>query len=146
MSISKGSLKRVSSASASNNTTNIHTGFTASYQNLPLSALTTNALSVDSTPSTDLLDAIQRWGILEPLIVRALDGEKFEVISGVKRLNACRKIGLHEVPCRILGVLTDSEALSIREALQPDRRMNPLHQTKFIAVSRISSTLPDHLL
>lgn len=144
MSISKGSLKRVNSAAgAAAIPPVLKNGFQSLYQTLPLTALIGDAAS---SPSQALSDAIVKWGLLEPLVVRALPDGTFEVLSGLKRLAACRRLGIEEVPCCILGRLSDGDASEIRGLLHSAHALNPLHQAKFTAVSSIKSALPDHLL
>jgi len=52
-----------------------------------------------------LADSIRRYGLLQPLSVRLLGGEgkerRYELISGERRLRACRLLGLTRVPCLV---------------------------------------------
>jgi ParB family chromosome partitioning protein len=60
----------------------------------------------------DLVSSITRHGILEPLLVRRLDGGKYELVSGERRFHAAMEAGLAEVPCIELSV-NDEQALEI---------------------------------
>ena len=42
----------------------------------------------------ELIASIKSAGILQPLTVREIDGDKFELISGERRLRAAKQIGL----------------------------------------------------
>lgn len=45
-----------------------------------------------------LADSIAANGLLQPLVVRAIDGGRYQIISGERRWRACRMAGLQEVP------------------------------------------------
>lgn len=60
----------------------------------------------------DLQSSIDTHGILEPLLVRRIDGGKYELVSGERRLHAAMAVGLTEVPCIELTV-NDRQALEI---------------------------------
>lgn len=60
----------------------------------------------------DLESSIDTHGVLEPLLVRPLDGGRYELVSGERRFHAAMAVGLTEVPCIELTV-TDQQALEI---------------------------------
>ena len=45
-----------------------------------------------------LADSIAANGLLQPILVRALDAGRYQIISGERRWRACRMAGLQEVP------------------------------------------------
>lgn len=47
---------------------------------------------------SDLMNSIKEHGILQPLVVTVLDGERYELIAGERRLRASRELGLVHVP------------------------------------------------
>jgi ParB family chromosome partitioning protein len=49
------------------------------------------------SPLEDLMESIRQHGIIQPLIVRAVDG-KYELIAGERRWRASKKLGLATVP------------------------------------------------
>lgn len=59
-----------------------------------------------------LADSIRERGILEPLVVRPLQGmrDAFEIIAGERRWRAAQMAGLHDVPAMVRE-LSDREAL-----------------------------------
>lgn len=61
-----------------------------------------------------LIDSIQAYGVLQPLLVRRLRG-RYELLAGSKRLAAAVDAGLKEVPCLIHEV-DDVEARRLAEA------------------------------
>jgi hypothetical protein len=56
----------------------------------------------------DLIASIRDVGVLQPLLVAARDGSRFELLAGRNRLSAARQAGLAAVPC--LLVPADAEA------------------------------------
>ncbi len=60
----------------------------------------------------DLQSSIHAHGVLEPLLVRRIEGGKYELVSGERRFHAAMAVGLTEVPCIELTV-NDQQALEI---------------------------------
>ena len=56
-----------------------------------------------------LQDSIKDNGILEPIIVRKKDNDRYEIISGHRRKKACELNGLKKIPCLIRN-MSDDEA------------------------------------
>ncbi len=52
----------------------------------------------------ELAESIRIHGILNPLVVRAVEGGKYELIAGERRLRAAKIAGLQTAPIRILVV------------------------------------------
>lgn len=68
-------------------------------------------LDEDTDALAELAMSITEHGILQPLVVRQIDGA-WEVVAGRRRLAAARIAGLSDVPC-VLRSLTDDEAADI---------------------------------
>ena len=49
----------------------------------------------------EMVTSILQHGILQPLLVRVVDGQ-FQLIAGERRLLAARRAGLAKVPCRVI--------------------------------------------
>lgn len=60
---------------------------------------------------SELVSSIKEKGVLEPILVRKKE-ERFEIISGERRLRASIDAGLQEIPCIEIDV-SDNEALEI---------------------------------
>lgn len=91
------------------------------FQLVPLSQLVPgpdHRKHVDRTVFDDLVASVKQHGVLEPLLVRPVDG-KLEVVAGRRRLAAAKAAKAETVPVRVI-VLTDEEAaeVSIVENLQ----------------------------
>ena len=77
-----------------------------------------------------LTESVKVHGILEPLLVRDLGNEVYELIAGERRYRAAKAAGLTEVPV-IVRRFTDSEAwqVALVENLQRED-LNPLEETE----------------
>ena len=52
----------------------------------------------------ELAASIESQGIIQPIVVRQVEHDKFEIIAGERRWRAARKAGLKQVPCVIKNV------------------------------------------
>ena len=59
-----------------------------------------------------LLKSIKAQGTIEPLIVRPLSESEYEVISGHRRLEICKELGMEKIPV-IVRNLSDEQAVSM---------------------------------
>ena len=59
-----------------------------------------------------LIDSISNLGVLTPIIVRSIEDGNYEIISGHRRSEACRRLGIEAIPC-IVKELTKDEATVI---------------------------------
>lgn len=59
-----------------------------------------------------LLKSIKAQGTIEPLIVRPLSENEYEVISGHRRLEICKELGMEKIPV-IVRNLTNEQAVSM---------------------------------
>lgn len=57
----------------------------------------------------ELVDSIRESGVIVPLIVRSRPEGGYEIVSGHRRCEACRELGIEKVPVRVQE-LTDDEA------------------------------------
>ncbi|HEY2250965.1 MAG TPA: ParB/RepB/Spo0J family partition protein [Planctomycetaceae bacterium] len=55
----------------------------------------------DEESLAEMVESISQHGILQPLLVRVVDGA-FQLIAGERRLLAARRAGLAKVPCRVI--------------------------------------------
>lgn len=68
----------------------------------------------DDAEMNTLIESIQTQGILSPLIVRPIENtDKYEVISGHRRLHAAQQAGITEVPALIYALDRDSAAIAV---------------------------------
>src|SRR3984893_17448979 len=78
----------------------------------------------------ELIDSIRQHGIIQPLIVRRLNGGTHELIAGERRWRAAQEVGLSEVPV-IVRSASDLEVLelSLIENLQRTD-LNPIEEAQ----------------
>ena len=77
-----------------------------------------------------LTKSIERHGILEPLIVRPLDSNRYELIAGERRYRAAEAAGLTEVPVTIHDLDDQqSKEVALLENLQRED-LNPIDETE----------------
>lgn len=75
-----------------------------------------------------LAESIKNVGLLNPIIVRPVENGLYEVVSGHRRLAACRLLGFKEVPCRVLEIgEKQAYELSLIENVQR-RSLNPIEE------------------
>lgn len=84
--------------------------------NIPLSKIETNPFQprnqFEQQSLQELADSIREQGIIQPLTVRKLGYDRYQIISGERRYRAAQMAGLEEVPCYI-RVANDEEMLEL---------------------------------
>lgn len=79
---------------------------------------------------SDLMTSIAKHGVLEPLLVRRVNGGRYELVSGERRFHAAMQAGLSEVPCIELTV-SDEHALEIALVENLQRQdLNPYEEAE----------------
>ena len=82
----------------------------------------------DNEEMDQLTWSILTQGLLTPLVVRPLDNGEHEVISGHRRLHACKKAGIETVPALITDMDRDAAAIALvdsnlhREKILPSEK------------------------
>ena len=100
-------------------------------ENVPLSDIVPSPLQPRKSFRTDqlqeLIESIREHGIIQPLIVRKVDG-KCEIIAGERRWRAARQLGLKEAPV-IVRQASDRDVLELAliENLQRED-LNPIEE------------------
>ena len=81
----------------------------------------------DDAEMDALVESIQAQGILTPLVVRPVDGneKEYEVISGHRRLHACRKAGIQTVPALVYAIDRDAAAIALVDSNLHRERILP---------------------
>ena len=83
----------------------------------------------------ELAASIRERGIIQPIVVRALKGDNFEIIAGERRWRAAQRAGLHDVPIAVVGA-NDAQSLeyAIIENVQRTD-LNPIEEaTGYLAL------------
>ncbi|MDZ4261618.1 MAG: ParB/RepB/Spo0J family partition protein [Pseudomonadota bacterium] len=85
---------------------------------------------LDMHPETlqELADSIKAQGVVQPIVVRPIDGKRYEIIAGERRWRASQMAGLHEVPCIIRDVPDQAAmAMALIENIQRED-LNPMEE------------------
>jgi ParB family chromosome partitioning protein len=84
----------------------------------------------DNEKLNDLMDSIRMNGVLQPIVVRRVDTDQYEIIAGERRWRASEMAGHKSIPAVIVEC-TDTEALQIGlvENLQRDD-LNPMDEAE----------------
>ena len=83
---------------------------------------------VDNEEMDQLTWSILTQGLLTPLVVRPLPNGEYEVVSGHRRLHACKKAGIETVPALITDMDRDAAAIALvdsnlhREKILPSEK------------------------
>jgi ParB family chromosome partitioning protein len=79
----------------------------------------------DEAPLQELVASIREVGVLDPILVRAIGPQRFEIIAGERRWRAAQQVGLGEIPA-LVRELSDQQVALIalvenlqREDLSP---------------------------
>jgi len=60
----------------------------------------------------DLAESVREKGILQPILVRPLSGDSYEIVAGERRWRAAQQAQLHDVPV-VVREMSDGEALEL---------------------------------
>ena len=102
---------------------------------------------VDNEEMDQLTWSILTQGLLTPLVVRPLPNGEYEVISGHRRLHACKKAGIKTVPALIYAIDRDAAAIALvdsnlqRETILPSEKAFA-YKMKRDALSHQGTTSP----
>ena len=70
--------------------------------------------SIDSDDQKAFVKSIEENGILQSILVRRTIGNKFEVVSGVRRYQAVKELGLKTIPALVSEHMNDTEMVTCR--------------------------------
>ncbi|WP_329021233.1 ParB/RepB/Spo0J family partition protein [Streptomyces sp. NBC_00690] len=104
----------------------------AYFAEVPIDAITPNPRQprevFDEDALAELVTSIKEVGLLQPVVVRPLGPDRFELIMGERRWRACREAGLERIPTIVRD--TDDEKLLLDALLENLHRaqLNPLEE------------------
>lgn len=102
-------------------TKNINTNLLIPFENHPFKKR-------DGIEQRELVESIAQNGVLEPITVRSFPAGKYEIISGHRRVEACKELGITEVPATIKEMSKDEATIAMvdsnihREHLLPSEK------------------------
>jgi len=83
---------------------------------------------MDKASLNDLASSIKAQGVMQPILVRQLDDESYEIIAGERRWRAAQLAGLSHVPVLVRSVADNAAlAMALIENIQREN-LNPLEE------------------
>ena len=87
---------------------------------------------MDQESLAGLAESIKAQGIMQPILVRQVAGERYEIIAGERRWRAAQLAGMHEVPVLVRDIADESAlAMALIENIQREN-LNPLEEASGI--------------
>lgn len=87
---------------------------------------------MDQASLATLAESIKAQGIMQPILVRQLANERYEIIAGERRWRASKLAGLQEVPVLVRDIPDESAlAMALIENIQREN-LNPLEEAQGI--------------
>ena len=101
---------------------------------IPLDSLDANPYQtrtvLDEKSLDELADSIKSIGLMEPIVVRASGGGRYQVIAGERRVKACYMAGVYKIPAVVRNVSNQqAAAMTIVENLLRED-VNPMDQAQ----------------
>ncbi|GGX81891.1 ParB/RepB/Spo0J family partition protein [Streptomyces minutiscleroticus] len=102
------------------------------FAELPLDSITPNPRQprdvFDEDALAELVTSIKEVGLLQPVVVRQVSPDRYELIMGERRWRACREAGLETIPAIVRA--TEDEKLLLDALLENLHRaqLNPLEE------------------
>jgi hypothetical protein len=99
-------------------------------------------------PVEELILSIQKYGLIEPVILRKINDSQFQLLSGYRRLQAVKEMGMEYISSRVIEGLEDKDAREIFHDLHEKviRNINSIQNDKRNVISTITSGMPVYLL
>jgi ParB family chromosome partitioning protein len=104
----------------------------SSLQEIPLNLIEPNPnqprIHFDEEALTELAASISELGVLQPILVRVVDDNRYQIVAGERRWQAARRAGLATVPALVRDV---DEATSVAQALVENLQredLNPVEE------------------
>jgi ParB family chromosome partitioning protein len=80
----------------------------------------------------ELADSIGRHGVLDPIAVRPIGGDLYEIISGHSRLKAVERLGWEAAPCLVYEADETEAELMLIDANLQSRNLSPMEVARSI--------------
>ena len=85
---------------------------------------------MDEGSLAELADSIKAQGVVQPILVRPVDGGRYEIVAGERRWRAAQRAGLKEIPALVRAVPDQAAlALALIENIQRED-LNPLEEAQ----------------
>jgi ParB family chromosome partitioning protein len=92
-------------------------------------------LDIDPASLEELAASVKSQGIMQPIVIRPIKADRYEIIAGERRWRAAQMAGLHKVPAIIREVADEAAvAMALIENIQRED-LNPIEEAR--ALSRL---------
>jgi ParB family chromosome partitioning protein len=83
----------------------------------------------------ELANSIKAQGVVQPIVIRPIGGDRYEIIAGERRWRAAQIAGLHEIPAVVRDVPDEAAiAMALIENIQREN-LNPIEEA--VALQRL---------
>lgn len=90
---------------------------------------------IDPVTLEELAQSIKAQGVVQPIVVRAIDGGRYEIIAGERRWRASQQAGLEKIPAIVRDVTDEAAiAMALIENIQRED-LNPIEEA--VALQRL---------
>jgi len=104
-----------------------------------------NANEMDETMCNYLKESINKYGLVQPLVVRPISESEYEVLSGNQRLKIIKELGYVQVPCVTVN-LNDHDAMLLAQALNAIHGSDDLYRKGNMLRNILSAVPQDRVL
>ncbi len=87
-------------------------------------------IEFDEAALADLTDSIKAQGVLQPIVVRAVNDDRYEIVAGERRWRASQRAGLDSIPALIRNISDETAiALALIENIQREN-LNAMEEAR----------------
>ena len=91
----------------------------------------------DQEALQELADSIKAQGVMQPIVVREIGNQRYEIVAGERRWRACQLAGLADIPALIRDISDEAAiAMALIENIQREN-LNPIEEA--MALRRLQS-------
>ena len=91
----------------------------------------------DQEALQELADSIKAQGVMQPIVVRQIGNQRYEIVAGERRWRACQLAGLADIPALIRDISDEAAiAMALIENIQREN-LNPIEEA--MALRRLQS-------
>lgn len=86
---------------------------------------------VDHGIVEELSSSIESLGLLQPILIRPIGPEAFEIVFGLHRVEACKRLGMQAIPAIVRRLSSDQAFLArVAENLTRNIQVDPISEAK----------------
>lgn len=94
-------------------------------------------IEFDEAALNELAESIKAQGVMQPIVVRSISADQFEIVAGERRWRASQIAGLDSIPALVRGISDETAiAMALIENIQREN-LNPMEEAR--ALKRLQS-------